>query len=197
MAESSREWWFVRHGECAENRDGVLVPSGISPLTAAGWSQAVFLRAQIAERAPVVVLVSPTARTIQTALALGVPPSRQRRLADLRERSFGPLSSQTIAAFREGPWGSTRAAWSAAPPDGETLQAVAKRAVGTLLPWAAGTGPVLVVTHAGVIRALVGLLDGLPTHDIGKLRVPWVTPWVRQVDSARWHALFDGLAASP
>ncbi len=193
MAETNREWWFLRHGECEGNVDGVLVPSDTSHLTAAGWSQAVFLRPRLAACVPAEVLVSPTARTIQTAIAMGVPPFRQRRLADLRERSFGALSSQTIAAVRAGPWSSTRAAWSVAPPDGETLHAVAQRAVAAVLPWAEGGGPVVVVAHAGVIRALVGLLDGLPTQDIGKLRVPWVEPQVRAVAASKWHALYDQL----
>ena len=106
-------------------------------------------------------------------------------LEDLRERSFGRLDGWTVDAVKQSEWAPMRAAWRMAVPGGETLAAVAARAVRTLE--VRGVAAVtVVVTHAGVIRTLVGLLDGTPTSEIGRLRVPHAEPWVRAVTPGAW-----------
>jgi broad specificity phosphatase PhoE len=183
-------WAFVRHGECVGNVRRLLVAPDESPLTPLGHDQARAAAAELSSPSVEVVLSSPMLRARQTAehIVAACPGSRLVLVDDLRERSFGEMDAWPVAEVRSSPWGHVRAAWRAAAPGGETLEAVARRSVAALAAWA-DTDSVVVVTHAGVIRALVGLLDGTPHARIGTIRVPHAKPWVRRVPARRWCRL--------
>ncbi len=142
------------------------------------------------------VVCSPMVRAVQTAERVCGALGELRPIveADLVERTFGELDAWTVDV-KGSEWRATRASWRRAPPNGETLEAVAKRAISALARHA-GTGPVLVVAHAGPIRAVVGLLDGMDTARIGRVRVPHCQPWVREVDDARWLHLIARFSRS-
>ena len=55
------------------------------------------------------------------------------------------------------------------------------------------SGSVLFVAHGGVIRTLLGLLDGEPLAEIGKTHVANATPLRRVVGDGAWQALFAEL----
>lgn len=84
-------------------------------------------------------------------------------MAGLVERELGPVPSP-----------AQRLDWDQAPPDGESNRAVAVRVLGTLLE--AGPAPALVVSHAGVLRVVLGLLDRRPPGVIGTIKIPLCTP---------------------
>ena len=187
---STPVWVFLRHGECVGNVERRLVAPDDSPLTARGWVQAHEAAARVAAMGVSQVLVSPTLRTRQTADAIRAvcPTARYTVLEDLRERSFGRLDGWTAEAVKGSEWASVRAAWLVAAPGGETLAAVAGRAIQAIVQCASAERTV-VVTHAGVIRAVVGLLDGMPTAKLGQRRVPHAEPWVRAVPDTTWARL--------
>lgn len=209
-----RTWAFLRHGQCAGNVERHLAPSLDSPLTSEGAAQVVGVRAAVWALAPARVVASPALRVRQTVGLLAQEPPTPRRgeglnqrqeaprawsphviwSRALREREFGPLDAWTIEAVRESDWAEVRATWGLRAPGGESLAEVGLRAVRVLgsIP---GTDPALVVAHAGVIRTLVGLLDGTERSRIGCLRVPPAQLWVRQVPAGRWAALRTELEA--
>lgn len=188
MAASA--WVFLRHAQCEGNVDRCLVAPDDSPLTTLGWEQA---RAAVDLLVPLEIaqiLVSPTLRTLQTAdvVRAACPEASVCVLDTLRERSFGAMDAWTREQLDTSPWGATRVAWSASVPGGESLATVAVRAADGLRTHSKA-GVTLVVSHAGVIRALVGLIDGLPTEAIGRMRVPHAVPWIRRGSPEEWRTL--------
>ena len=183
-------WVFLRHGQCQGNVGRLLVAPEDSPLTAAGWAQVRDAAAVLASFGIERIVSSPTLRARQTAAAVleRCPACHLVVLDALRERSFGPMDRWPIEQVRSSAWASTRTAWQHAPPDGETLAGVADRAIGALASLDPA-GPTLVVTHAGVIRSVVGLLDGAPPDRIGCMKVPFAVPWRRRVPEERWAQL--------
>lgn len=97
----------------------------------------------------------------------------------LREMSFGDWEGRTVAEV----WaeqGAAAAAWLAdpeanPPPGGEPLAALRERAGAWLaecLHEARGEH-LLVVTHGGVMRALIGAALAMPPSAINRLDMPW------------------------
>ncbi|MGE4480408.1 histidine phosphatase family protein [Acidocella sp.] len=102
------------------------------------------------------LVTSPALRCRQTASALlpGIPAHEDARLW---EQYFGAWEGQATASLPDlGPL--SRAALAAyRPPGGENFQDLASRATPALREIAT-QGPAIIVTHAGVIRAALGLL---------------------------------------
>ena len=167
-----------------------LVAPDDSPLTALGWEQARAAADRLVPLEISQILVSPALRARQTAdvVRAACPEASVCVLDALRERSFGAMDSWTREQLDASPWAATRVAWSRSVPGGESLAAVAVRAADGLRTHSKA-GVTLVVSHAGVIRALVGLIDGLPTEAIGRMRVPHVVPWTRRVSPEEWRTL--------
>ena len=191
-------WIFLRHGECEGNVAGVLVAPDASPLTLLGRRQAEEAAQLLGPFEVERVLCSPMLRAQQTAAmllpVLGLGPVEV--VDALRERSFGPLNGWTRQQVRQSEWADCRVAWRDAPPGGESLEAVARRAAGALAALDTGETTV-VVAHAGVIRALVGRVDGLPVGDIGRMRVPHGHPMHRLVPSGAWDRIGSGADLLP
>ena len=185
-------WVFLRHGECQGNVARLLVAPDDVPLTATGWSQARAAGDVLAAMDIVRIVSSPALRARQTAAAVleRCPRCRLVVLDALRERSFGAMNLWTIEQVKASAWSSTRTAWHQAAPGGETLACVANRAIEALASLD-DVGATLVVTHAGVMRAVVGLLDGVARDRIGTIQVPHAIPWQRSVPVGGWPGLGD------
>ena len=114
------------------------------------------------------------------------PSSRCLRLANTLSRSA--RTDMRLQEFNFGAWEGRRwhhspalqiAIWSAnvahvRAPGGENLRDVAKRANECVQTWLAQTdGPVVLVTHGGVIRALVAALLKLPLAAVTRFNIDY------------------------
>src|SRR5450631_1737717 len=169
-----RRLLIVRHGESEWNREGRWQGWEDIALTAAGENQA---RARGKELAAarldfVGVHTSDLIRAARTAAllaeALGIPGAH--REPALRERFGGEWHGRDRDEIIAG-WPEERAAWRrgelAAPPGGETDAQVLERVDRALvrIDETNPPGPVLVVTHHGVLRLLANRA-GVPVTEL-------------------------------
>jgi broad specificity phosphatase PhoE len=132
------------------------------------------------------VVSSPARRAFETAAALGEPEVDAR----LRELDFGELEGRTYEEIeRERP--ELFAAWMRTPtevrfPGGEGFEDLRRRAAAAAAELRArhDGGTVAVVTHGGVVRALLADALGLPSAAIFRLDVGYA-----RVSVVDW---FDG-----
>lgn len=124
------------------------------------------------------LVASPTARTLETAAAVGRRVGQHVRPDErLIECDFGAWEGLTPEQIVAG-WPEERAAWSAGTgptPGGESYAQVGSRAWEGLRDVVAGSDPSLtsvVVTHLIVVRALVGRALAAPTSSWRRLHVP-------------------------
>ena len=161
------KWVFVRHGQSIANRDGWYSGSRDTTLTDTGRLQAKHCAFALRDEGIQRVLCSDLARANETAtiiahhLALSCTTS-----PELRERKLGLWDGLPRERFKQFGLHSLLTGWETAPVEGESLQAVAKRAC-SWLEQQESSQTTLVVSHGGVLRALIGLLDGVPTDRIG------------------------------
>jgi broad specificity phosphatase PhoE len=154
---------IIRHGESEWNREGrwqgwediALTPRGVDQARARGVA---LLAAGHRFAAVHTSDLSRAARTAEVlAEALGIPAARPE--ADLRERFGGAWQGRTSREIDEL-WPGVRDDWRrgaiAAPPGGETDTQVLDRVDAALarIDATQAAGPVLVVTHGGVVRLL-------------------------------------------
>ena len=155
---------FVRHGETAHNRDGLLQGRVDLELSARGQEQA----SRVASRfggAPVArVFTSPLRRARQTAAMIaGVCGAEVEVDERLIELDYGDWDGKPLAEMR-GPRGEL---WFAdpnfAPPGGESLVAVTARVEAFCAERiaAAGDGRVVAVSHVSPIKAAVAWALGV------------------------------------
>ncbi|WP_372595438.1 histidine phosphatase family protein [Actinotalea sp.] len=210
---------LVRHGETSSNVGGLLdTAEPGADLTALGRSQAESLVDRLAGTAIDTLLVSPLARTRQTA----APLARARGLgttvdARLREISAGELEMRGDAeAMRE--YLSTLLAWvrgdlDAQLPGGETGRAAfARFDAAVTAAVAAGARDVTVVSHGAMIRTWCAVRADVPFGVFAAHPVPntgivaleraaagWrVTSWVgRALDELDRAAEVDPSALTP
>jgi len=143
---------LVRHGQTAENVQGVFLGHADPPLTDAGREQARRLAAELPR--PTLVVSSPLQRARVTAEAFGEPVRIDERWIEL---DYGDLDGRSPSAVSEDMWTRWRADASHAPPGGESLQHLGNRvrAACADISEAAASGTVVVVTHVSPIKAAV------------------------------------------
>lgn len=193
---ASRAIYLLRHTRLA-GEEGLCYGRTDVPLAASFADELAVIRAGLAGVRFGAVWSSPAARCLRLAVALvgewngrdargvedhgrdahatsdfGVPTD-----ARLQELDFGAWENRTWESFR-GPESEAWALdpWRLAPPGGESGAALWAR-VGAFRAEvhghvSAGCDPVLVVTHAGVIRAWLGLERGLGWAEAMRLPVP-------------------------
>lgn len=161
MVDSARRLYLVRHGATAANRDGRYIGWDEHPLCAEGKAQAEQVAAYLSGLRPTALVSSDLGRCVETAeriaRATGLEPVMDSRL---RELNFGRFSGLTFAEIARA-WPDELKAWlddpeRAAPPGGESMAAFRRRVLAAIPQ---GDGAV-VVTHGGVIRAVVAHLTG-------------------------------------
>lgn len=154
--------FLVRHGETDWNRSGQIMGEQPVPLNRQGEEQAQRLAALLTNRPVRGLYSSPVARTLQTARilasALQVPVTTDRGLTEIgvgqwEGRFWNDLTDEIVRQnFYSNPL-------EARPPGGETLGEVQARAVASVerarTGAAEGTGPLLFVSHADVVRAIL------------------------------------------
>lgn len=140
---------FIRHGRTAWNEAGLTMGRSDLRLSRGGIGEALALRPVLAELDPTSVWVSPLRRCRQTArLCLPAPPKIPVRVVpDLQERAWGRWEGWPKSA-RD-------------PRDAEPSKAFHARVALALAAIDDRQLP-LVVSHSGVLRALLALLGDHP-----------------------------------
>jgi broad specificity phosphatase PhoE len=174
---------LARHGQTADNADGLILGRRDPPLSALGLEQARVL-ATVAREAGIVILwTSPLRRARATAAivseATGAPVSVLQALA---ESDRGDWEGRPVAELRRDE-AERFAAFEAADeafafPGGESLAAQVSRTRGAMNRVAAGPQPALVIAHVGTIRAA---MLAIGRHPPPEADVPHATlqelPW--------------------
>jgi broad specificity phosphatase PhoE len=149
---------LARHGQTADNANGLILGRRDPPLSPLGEEQAGRLGVQARARGVRAIWCSPLLRARQTAAVVGVAVEVEPAvLDDLIESARGEWEGrpQTVLA-RDSP--ELFAAFEAGDPGfvfpgGESIRSQVLRTRRALAAVAAGPQPSLVVAHAGTIRA--------------------------------------------
>lgn len=169
------ELHLVRHTRLAGGA-GLCYGHAEMPLAETFADEAAAVRARLGDRAPAEVWSSPSGRCLRLAEALSAAAPRTDER--LRELCFGAWEGRAWESFR-GPESEAWALdpWRLAPPGGESGEMLWRR-VGEmrrlLRERRAGLGgPLVVVTHAGVIRAWLAMERGLDWRQSLEVPVPF------------------------
>ena len=178
---------LLRHGRTASNAEGRIQGQLDTPLDELGLVQAEALGTVFAADPPARVVSSDLARARATAQAvcdhIGLPLVVDARL---RETHFGAWQGLTGDEVAAG-WPEAFEAWrrhEGHPVGGETPAQVGERAVAAAREHMVDEGTLLLVTHGGTARALVGTLTELPVADWRRLAPLGNTCWSSLVESA-------------
>lgn len=183
---ATRPLLLARHGETADNADGLILGRRDPPLSARGLEQARALAAAARRARIAVVWCSPLRRARDTAsivaAATGTPVNVLEALA---ESDRGDWEGRQLAQLRRTEPERFAAFEAAADgfafPGGESLQDQIARTRSALDRVAAGPAPALVIAHVGTIRAAMLAIgrhpppeSDVPHATIEKL--PWPAP---------------------
>jgi broad specificity phosphatase PhoE len=149
---------LARHGQTADNANGLILGRRDPPLSELGEQQAGRLAVQAKARGVVAIWCSPLLRARQTAsvigAAVGVTPEV---IDDLIESARGEWEGKPVTVLAQDE-PELFAAFEAGDPEfafpgGESIRSQVARTRRALAQVAAGPQPSLVVAHAGTIRA--------------------------------------------
>ncbi|MBW4023205.1 MAG: histidine phosphatase family protein [Proteobacteria bacterium] len=155
-------FWFIRHGETDWNAQNLSQGDIDIPLNAVGRAQAQSAAALMRGHRIVTIVSSTLSRALDTAQAVsdvtGVPVETDD---GLRETRFGEQEGKPM-----GDWYDDWIAGSYTPDGAEPFAHLRERAVAAINRATAKPGPVLVVGHGGLFRAIrsaMGLEPNLRT----------------------------------
>ena len=167
---------LARHGETEWNEKSLIQGAQDIPLNKRGISQAHRLAARLADEKLAGIYASNLQRAVKTAEIIADKHNLSvKQESDLQEINFGIWEGKSFAEIEEAApdwiekWKSRRDI--NAPPQGENLTQLRDRAAVALeeiLEKHQG-GKVLVVSHGGLIRALVSHYLGMPLADSWQL----------------------------
>jgi len=150
-------FWFLRHGETDYNAKGLSQGALDISLNETGRAQAALAGPQLAGRGIVAIVSSPMQRTRETTAivneVLRLPVTYE---PELREVVFGGMEGKPLL-----PWFNDWLAGTYTPDGAETFAALTIRVRQALTRVLAQPGPLLIVAHGGVFRAIRTLL-GVP-----------------------------------
>ncbi|MFT0859363.1 histidine phosphatase family protein [Ancylobacter sp. G4_0304] len=177
---TTRRIFLVRHGETDWNLAGRLQGGQDIPLNDLGREQAADT-ARVIDRLsrgalPSVYVASPLSRAAQTMqilrAELGLPPDDFRREPRLKEINFGRWEGHSWPELRRRDPATLALRdadpWNYVPPGGESYVMLCERVKAAL---AALDQDAVVVSHGGVVRAILHLLAGMPPDDAVELPV--------------------------
>lgn len=175
--------YLIRHGQTDWNAEGRLQGQADTDINALGRSQADGngrrLRELIAEPGAFDFVASPLRRTRETMervrRSMGLPAEGYRTDARLKEVHFGDWQGSTFAELEAREPGSTAARtankWTFCPPgdDAESYVDLTERVRPVFEEF---SGPVVCVTHGGILRVAFRLFGGLSDTDASALEIP-------------------------
>lgn len=193
-APPPHEVLLVRHGETAWSRSGQHTGRTDLPLTAHGEAQARRLQPALAGRSFALVLCSPLQRARQTCALAGL--AQQAVLdPDLMEWDYGDHEGLTTAQIRaqQPDW----LVFHHGCPQGESPEAVARRADRVIARARSARGPVALFAHGHLLRVLAARWLELPAAAGAQLLLDTsslsVLSWYRGIPAlACWNAPVAG-----
>jgi probable phosphoglycerate mutase len=169
MSELDRSVVLWRHGRTEWNSQGRFQGQTDVPLDAEGEAQAERAAALLAHLAPAAIVASDLARAARTAAPLaarcGLVPVLDVRLRETFGGTWQGRSRAEIDVDDPGAFEAWLVGLGLRPGGGETRGEVGDRAVAAVvdaLERVPPGGVLVVVTHGGTARALVGRMTGLP-----------------------------------
>ena len=143
-------FWFLRHGETDWNAEGRSQGHTDIPLNSVGLAQARRAAMAMVDRGVATIVASPLSRALKTAEvvaeALDLPVATD---PGLMEVAFGEEEGKPM-----GDWYDDWIAGTYTPKGAETFRALHDRSVEAINRATALRGPVLVVAHGALFRAL-------------------------------------------
>jgi len=179
IAQQSRiqRIWLVRHGQTPWNEQQRFCGATDIPLSTIGRRQARRLASQLQSKSITTIYSSDLTRAKETATII----ARERRIEIItspawREIAFGAwegLSYDEIATAFPEQLGFFTDPERSAPPEGETLDAVLRRVYPALISIVrqGHSGEIVVVSHGGVLRALLCSLLEMPLRNQWQLHI--------------------------
>jgi broad specificity phosphatase PhoE len=165
-------FWFLRHGETDWNAQGLSQGRTDIPLNAVGIAQAERAARTLRESGIATIVSSPLIRARRTAEivaeAMGLPVATDD---DLAEVNFGEQEGQPMSD-----WYDDWIAGGYTPAGGEPFAALLARGVAAVNRAVAKPGPVLVVAHGALFRALRLALGHEPNVRTPNALPIWLTP---------------------
>lgn len=171
--------YIVRHGETDWNAQEKIQGKIRVSLNKKGREQAESIARQLKNIPIDAFYVSPLARAVETAsiIAKYHPHAVFTKIPELKEQSFGDLEGKLIAdmihmhpAFE---WEKSLQYPDFHPGNGESLHEIHKRVsqfVKKILKTSQGK-TIIIVSHAGTLRILIGALLGIPIKDLASIHV--------------------------
>jgi probable phosphoglycerate mutase len=167
LALPQTPFWFLRHGETDYNAAGLSQGALDIPLNATGRAQAGNAGPHLAGRGIVRIISSPMLRTRETTSIvnefLGLDVAYE---SELREVVFGGMEGKPLL-----PWFPEWLEGRYTPPGAEAFPALLARVEAAMARLLQLPGPLLIVAHGGVFRALRDLM-GLPKEGLTANAVP-------------------------
>ena len=171
-------FWFLRHGETDYNAKGLSQGAIDVDLNEAGRSQARKAGPLLAGQGIVSIFASPMRRTVETAAivneSLHLPITYE---PDIREVVFGGMEGKPLH-----PWFPEWMDGRYTPEGAETFAALTVRVSAAMAQILYNPGPILIVAHGGVFRALRDLM-GLTREGL----TPNATPLYCAPSPAGWQ----------
>lgn len=177
MALPPVPFWFLRHGETDYNAAGLSQGALDIALNATGRAQAAVAGPLLAGQGIARIISSPMLRTRETTSIvnefLGLPVTFE---PDLREVVFGGMEGKPLY-----PWFSEWLEGRYTPEGAETFFEVLERVELAMQRVLTTPGPLLIIAHGGVFRALRDLMglpkEGLTANAVPLLCVPGENGW--------------------
>ncbi len=194
--------YLLRHGEVEMPQDKIFLGQGDPPLSARGEAQARSWAGAFQERGLSAISASDLGRTMRTAgivadrLGMEVTPEPA-----LREIALGRWEGKSMAEIRRQhplEW-ETRGREIATyrTPGGESFEDLQARVVPALTALAdrstVADAPLLLVTHAGVIRTIVCHVLGLRLENLFRFTVSKASLHGISVQDGRWTLNFTNM----
>jgi alpha-ribazole phosphatase len=175
--------WLIRHAPVVGQR-GVIHDSD-APADISNAARIESLRSQLPPTRS--VFCSPSRRTWDTALALGLTPVEEPAF---REQNFGAWTGRTHSDIHNELGSAYKDFWrspaSNRPPGGESfLDQIARVATAlSVLP----RGNVVLVVHSGTVRAALAIaLDASPESALRFVIDPWSLTRIDRLEEGGWR----------
>lgn len=186
---------LLRHAS-VDRSPGVLAGTDDVPLNDTGLAQAMAWQTIFAASRPAATFASPLRRTVQTARLAVTDHSESVLLRDnLREIHLGTwegLDREEIERRSPGAWEERGRNFAGFRPEGgESFQDVLNRVYPVFQEMSAmahaQNGPVLAVTHAGVIRTLLCHVLGMPLNNLFRIQLDWAGLSILEPAAGMWR----------